>query len=127
MNVSWLWISQKSFSFVCRAHTHIYISVSTLIQLFLPGFPARLIVISIYYNIIKFLTNSAVIFFNFIQFEKATNCKRLCAFATYLYYIILHWFLFFNFHRCITLSLYIWYVFSKLILSNISCQIHKTW
>ena len=76
MNVSWLWISQKSFFLLYVAHTHmVYLSLNSFIQLFLPGFPAAKLICSyIYllcmYTIIKFLTKSAIIFFfTFFQFE----------------------------------------------------------
>ena len=83
MNVLWLWISQKSFSFVCRTHIYIYISQSQLSFNFFSGFPARLIVISIYYNIIKFLTNSAVIFFLPYSIRKGYKLQDYVLFATY--------------------------------------------
>ena len=67
-------MDQSKKFFFCVSHI-LYISQSQLSFNFFSGFPARLIVISIYYNIIKFLTNSAFIFFYLIQFEKATKYK----------------------------------------------------
>ena len=83
MNVSWLWISQKSFfSFLCRTHM-VYLSLNSFIQLFLPGFPAAKLICSYIYLLcmytisIKFLTKSAIIFFlPFFNSKFSSPCRN---------------------------------------------------